>query len=498
MSAEEDSIAPPGDAELARQLIEAVQDGLAVMSLSGEQLDVNSALCEMTGFSREELVGCTAPYPYWPEEELHKSAAVFEAMARGEFYEFEYTCKRKDGTRFATVINPAVVRGADGSVRCFVATVKDVSARRELEAELRRRQKLDAVGELAAGIAHQFNNLLTTILGNASLLEGDVTESSEGRGSVREIQDAAERAAGLTRQLLTLSRHRIVQTARVDMSAAVLEMRSALEVLAGPHELVIDAPQSAVRVRLGRSDLEQIVRGLVLNAVEATPGGGRVTVDVSTHDGHARLRVRDEGQGIEPSALDRIFDPFFSTKGRASGTGLGLSIVHGLAIQAGGRVEVTSQPGCGATFEVWLPIVAPPPAVSDDDARGDAQVTGATILVVDDDASIRSMLTEVLVAAGFPVLEAADGREALELAQRSPVDLVLTDVVMPIVNGVELAVRLRAVRPELPVIFMSGYTGDTVGLGEVTAKDPLALLDKPFTATALLERVRRVLARRRD
>jgi PAS domain S-box-containing protein len=398
----------------------------------------------------------------------------------------------------------------DGRVGRVWGTQRDVTERRGLEEQLRQSQKMEAVGRLAGGIAHDFNNLLTAILGYAELLTRDVPAEGRARRRVEEIQRAAERAANLTRQLLAFSRRQVLVPSALDMGDVVQGLEDMLRRLISEDVILrILVDPAASPVRADRGQLEQVIVNLAVNGRDAMPHGGELTIEVRDAElgpadmpgedspvvpgPYVMLAVSDTGEGMDAATRERIFEPFFTTKEEGRGTGLGLATVYGTIKQSGGYVWVYSEPGHGTTFKVYLPRAegrprpeAPPPPR----AAGGTE----TLLLVEDEPAVREVSHEVLLSRGYRVLAAGSAAEAEVILSRrdKPVDLVVTDVVMPGLSGRELYERLAQRWPGLRVIFVSGYTDDVVlRRGVVEAGTPF--LQKPFTGEALAALVRRVL-----
>jgi len=382
-------------------------------------------------------------------------------------------------------------------------------ALQESEAQLRQLQKMEAVGLLAGGIAHDFNNLLTVVSGRAQFLLARLRPEDPLRRHVALIEKTTERAAALTRQLLAFSRKQVLRPTVLDLNAVVEGMTAMLQRLIGEDiELTVSPAPGLARLKADASQLEQVIVNLAVNARDAMPEGGRLAIATANVDGggpahqvpdvrpgpYVMLTVGDSGSGIPPDVLPRIFEPFFTTKDRGRGTGLGLSTVYGIVKQSGGAVTVTSEPGCGTTFRVYLPAVADlrPAEVSDTAAAfpGGSEV----VLLAEDDAAVRDLARECLESQGYAVLPSARPSEAVAWAARHPgaIHLLLTDVVMPEMSGSELARLLRDQRPDLRVLFMSGYTEDQIARHGVTASCQ-GFLPKPFSQAALARRVRAVL-----
>lgn len=363
-------------------------------------------------------------------------------------------------------------------------------ALKETEEHLRHAQKMEAIGRLAGGVAHDFNNLLTVINGYTEILMQTELDSARRR-DLDEVRKAGLRAVALTRQLLTFSRRQEVRPQIVDLNAVVVDMEKMLRRLLGEDvrlETRLDEALGLVKADSGQ--LEQVIMNLAVNARDAMPQGGTLTIEtVNVGATELALRVTDTGCGMEPEVVARIFEPFFTTKEVGKGTGLGLSVVYGVVEQAGGRIDVTSEPGKGTAFTITLPR-AQEAARRDEGGTPQRDQGGSeTVLLVEDEPSVRALARAVLQARGYTVLEATNGAEAYRSGTVAGVDLVLTDVVMPEMGGPELVRQLRAERPALKVLYMSGHSGKQGALGAE------AVLEKPFTLDSLSKKVRDVLDR---
>ena len=384
---------------------------------------------------------------------------------------------------------------------------RGIEAQREAEQQLRQAQKMEAFGQLAGGVAHDFNNLLSVILNYASFAREDLSATDPARDDIEEIVKAGERAARLTRQLLSFSRQDVLDPQVLQINEVVFEMDKMLRRTIGEHIEMRTVAGDAPLVRIDRGQFEQIVLNLALNARDAMPRGGTLVIetdrvmleakDNGTGEGpidHARLRVRDTGNGISPQNLERIFEPFFTTKERGQGTGLGLATVYGAVRQCGGWVDVTSDEGHGTEFTVVLPatvVVVDEPQPERDRRR---DLAGHTVLLVEDEDAVRAMVTRVLRRFGAEVLAAASGPEALDIssAYPGPIDILITDVVMPQMSGKDLAVAHVAHRPDTPVLFMSGYTDSFIAEQGVLSEGE-HFLQKPFVAEDLRNAVAQLL-----
>jgi nitrogen-specific signal transduction histidine kinase/ActR/RegA family two-component response regulator len=392
-----------------------------------------------------------------------------------------------------------------------IGVATDISERRSLEMQLRHAQRMEAVGRLAGGVAHDFNNLLAAILGHGELLLSELPPGHVLRRNAEEIQKAGVRGAMLTRQLLAFSRKEVLAPSVIDLNAVMLALDELLNRLIGEDiELVTIPAMAPVRTLADRGQMEQILMNLAINARDAMPTGGRLTIEISSVEidetyarQHARVRpgryaviaVADTGIGMDADTLAHAFEPFFTTKEQGKGTGLGLSTVYGIAEQAGGHVWVFSEPGVGTTFKVHLPEVS---EAADDSgefpSRAPAVRGVETILLVEDEDSVRALTREVLEGRGYHVIEAVDGVEALRVAAAfdGQIHLLITDVVMPRMGGGDLSEKLAAMRPGVRVLFMSGYTDDSIIRHGVRERSS-AFIQKPFVLDAFAARVREVL-----
>ncbi len=423
----------------------------------------------------------------------------------------EFRFRRPDGRYLWVRDERRMLRDADGEPTEILGSWTDVTERVELEEKLRVAQKLEAIGRLAGGVAHDFNNMLMVISGNGEMLDRALPPDSSERALLAEIREAAERSASLTRQLLAFSRTQVLAPRVLPLAAVVTGVETMLRRLIGEDvTLFCELDPEAGHVLVDRSQLEQVIVNLAVNARDAMPRGGTLTVATSAVDlderacrrlgelapgTFARLEVRDTGHGMSPEVLERIFEPFFTTKPVGTGTGLGLSTVFGIVKQSGGHIEVESTEGRGATFVIYLPRVAPPALERvDEEVVAGASRGSETVLVVEDEAGVRRVVRLALEKQGYRLLVAASGREAVALAEQhsGTIELLLTDLVMPEMSGSELAGILRARRPGLAVLLMSGYVEDDfVRHGVVT--EEVAFLHKPFTLAELAAKVRATL-----
>jgi two-component system, cell cycle sensor histidine kinase and response regulator CckA len=496
------------EAEL-RSTFEAAAIGMCLADVKGRLVKSNGALQRFLGWSGAELADMTYHDVTHPED-LDRDQALYQSLLKGDrvSYEIEKRYVRRDGETVWGRLTVSMVSPSGGRPRFAVAMVEDITERRRLEHEIQQVQKMEAVGLLAGGIAHDFNNILGVILGYGQILLRGLERGDGRRARVEGMLAAADRAAALTRQLLAFSRRQSLELKVLDLNGVVEDLARMLRRLLSAAIAFEFAPGSSLGwVRGDRSQVEQILINLAVNARDAMPGGGHLTVHTSNavldaafvkrHPGaspgpHVRLSVRDTGTGMAPEVMERVFEPFFTTKG-TNGTGLGLSTVYGIVKQSGGYVAVESELGRGTCVSVYLPRVedlpAPEPADEDRDASG-----SETILVVEDEEVLRDLIREQLEAFGYTVLVAADAHAAVEMGSSAGqhIDLLLTDVVMPGLNGREVAQRIQQKRPGLRVLYMSGYAIDVMAEHGVIEPGTV-LVSKPFMGSTLAAKVREVL-----
>jgi len=425
--------------------------------------------------------------------------------------DLEFRLRHKDGSYRWINSRSQLFRDATGHARRLLGCHLDITERKSLEEQFRQAQKMESIGRLAGGVAHDFNNLLTIILGYSEVLLGDSTLDEMTQDALTEIKKAGERASSLTRQLLAFSRKQVLEPSVLDFNLVVSDCEKILKRLLGADvELVTRLSPDLGQVRADASQLEQALLNLAINARDAMPQGGKLTLETGSieldeayahqHPGvkpgrHLILTVSDTGSGMDENTKTHIFEPFFTTKEQGKGTGLGLAMVFGFIKQSGGHVSVISEPGQGSTFKIYLPEVESAPSLADGGAAGQNASAGSeTILLVEDEAGVRTLARLILQNRGYTVLAASRGDEALALAQTHPgaIDLLISDVVMPVMGGRELADKVAVLRPRIKTLFMSGYTDDTVMRHGILASET-AFLHKPFTVEALPLKVRKVL-----
>ena len=498
--------------ELHRSLFDHHPDAVMLLDTAGRFVKANPA-CEATiGYPPGEIVGRRFDVLVMPED-LEEAEAHYRAALAGVAQTFEMPLRHRDGHRVEASVTSIPVMVGDEVIGVF-GIARDLAAQRALEAKLLHAQKVEVVGRLAGGVAHDFNNVLTIIQSYAELLRAELPAGSAPREDVAEILRATGRGTALTRQLLAVGRRQAPMPRLLDLNEQLTGLAGMLRRLLGAHvTLQTRLAEDLWPVRMDAGQLEQVLINLVVNARDAMPDGGVITLrtynvealgapgtaeEGAAPEDHVALVVEDTGVGIPPEVLPRLFEPFFTTKEPGKGTGLGLPTVFGVVEQSGGRVSVESEPGQGTRFTVHLPRAVDEPgagAASVGAAAPEALPRGSeTVLLVEDEGAVRAALHRLLARQGYMVLEAADGEEALEIwrARGRDVDLVLTDLAMPRLGGLALAGRLRAMRPELPVVLMTAYAGEAAdSRAELPPGAPL--LQKPVRSDALLRTLRDVL-----
>ncbi len=511
-----------------RELIENLHAGLVVHAADTSILLCNGTSAELLGLSMDQMTGKTAIDPAWcftgddGEPMPLEAYPVNRVIATGAPLRNLVVGINRPLTddRVWVLCNAYPVHDAGGQLQQVVVTFIDISEqrraeedRRRLEEQLRQTQRMESIGQLAGGIAHDFNNLLTAIIGTCDLLGLVAAEGGDVTGYLADIRRASDKAADLTRQLLAFSRKQVLQPRRLDVNRTVTEMDGMLRRIIGENiefETVLSPVVGTVLADPGQ--LEQVMMNLVVNARDAMPEGGKLTVETGevtldeaytrdhadvTPGRYALLSITDNGSGMTPDEQARAFEPFFTTKGPGKGTGLGLATVHGIVKQSGGHIYVYSERGAGTTFKIYLPVSgaeAPEPTTR---PAAPTRLDGSeTILVVEDEPSVRSMASRVLRNRGYQVHEAANPDQAIRTSHRirGDLDLLLTDVVMPRASGRQLATQLSMDRPSLKVLYMSGYTDNSI-VHHGVLDEGTALLEKPFTADSLARKVREILDR---
>jgi two-component system cell cycle sensor histidine kinase/response regulator CckA len=487
-----------------RSLVNATAQVVWVMSPEGVTTAVHGAE-DFFGVSDVPVSVATWLTRTHPDDRERLEAAVANAVADWRPFQIEYRLFRADGQLRQVACRGLPVRDENGRVVEWVGVVDDLTDQRRLEEQYRQAQKMEAVGRFAGGIAHDFNNLLTVINGFADLLMTNLPPHSRNRQMAGEIRDAGDRAAGLTRQLLSFSRKQVLLPEVLNLNEIVEGAEILVRRLTGENVVLETHYDLTIpRMEADPSSVEQVIMNLVVNARDAMPMGGKLTmsthvVDLALGETEERpglyveLAVTDSGHGMTEEVKSQLFEPFFTTKDPGKGTGLGLAVVHGVVTQGGGHIQVASEVGIGTTFRVRFPAVASTPTrvvAQEPASRGGTE----SVLLVEDEVSVRRLGRIALEANGYTVHEAGNGREALQVASRIPsVQLLLTDVVMPEMGGRELAKILREKLPGLRVLYTSGYTSEEVVMREGNVKATDAFLQKPYTPLSLARKVREVL-----
>ena len=494
-----------------RSVFEDAPYGIYRAGLSGQLFLVNSTLEQMLGYgSQDELLKANLATDIYCDPGEHQRLIETFPQHQG-FKDIEFEWKRKDGTRITVRSSGRPVRDETGEFAYLEVFAEDITQRRVLEKQLRMAQKMEAIGRLSGGIAHDFNNLLGVIMGYSQVMKRSLGPAHSSYEHAEEIEKASQRAVSLTRQLLAFSRQQVLEPAILNLNALVSDMEKMLPRLIGEDiKLNLILAPTLGQVKADQGQIEQVVMNLAVNARDAMPGGGKLTIQTanveldvaytlehpgSKPDRYVMLAVTDTGIGMDPETQAHIFEPFFTTKERDKGTGLGLATVYGVVKQSGGYIAVDSEKGKGASFSVYLPRVEQAVAVPEASPAKTLTLQGSeTILLVEDAEPLRKLAHMFLKDNGYQVLTAADGEEALQVARQhaAPIQLLLTDVVMPGINGRVLAERLAPWQLGMKVLYMSGYT-DSFIAGHGVLEAGTHLLHKPFTEEALMRKVREVL-----
>ena len=498
-----------------RGLLEAAPDAMVVVNQSGEIVLLNVQAEKHFGYRRDELVGQKVkniiPEGFAERLIADGTRSAAEALAQQIGMGIELYGRRKNGSDFPIEIMLSPLESAEGVL--VTAAIRDITERKHLERMLRQAQKMEAVGQLAGGVAHDFNNLLGVILGYADLLLVQPALNDSQRRDLGEIQKAGVRAALLTRRLLAFSRKQVLQPKVLDLNTVVLGAEKLLQRLIGENiELRVVLNPALGRVKADSGQLEQIIMNLAVNARDAMPEGGKLTIETSNveideqyaaqHDAalagpHVMLAVTDTGCGMDAKTKAHIFEPFFTTKEFGKGTGLGLATVYGIVKQSGGWIWVYTEPGLGTTFKIYLRCVNPAieivlPSDKMEKVAGGSQ----TILIVEDDAALLQVTHRSLEEVGYAILAARSPAEAIHISENhpGPIHLMVTDVIMPGMSGDKLANYLSVLRPEMKVLYVSGYTDHTI-VHHGVLEPGLAFLQKPFSPKTLARKVGEVLTR---
>jgi two-component system cell cycle sensor histidine kinase/response regulator CckA len=495
--------------ERYRELFENASDVVFTVDEQARFTTVNAAAERLTGYPADQMIGASIADLFTPECRELAMGQLASKIVGQPAATHEWTIRANDGRELVIEVACAPVR-ARGRIVGVQGIARDLSERKELEQQLRQAQKMEAIGRLAGGIAHDFNNLMTAIMGYSELALQRLEAAPETHRDLEEIQKAADRATRLTRQLLAFSRKQVLQPARIDLNDVVGDMEKMLgRVIGADVEIRTRFQTDLGGVEADRSQLEQVLLNLAVNARDAMPDGGTLSIETANVDvdgysvaepgvvpagQYVVLTVTDTGSGMDEATCARVFEPFFTTKEIGKGTGLGLATVYGIVKQSGGFITVDSEPGQGSVFRIFLNRLAPTAAAGCGARAAAVRAGSETILLVEDDDAVREIAVGILERNGYRVLAARDGVDALrELRENgADVDLLLTDVVMPRLSGSALAERLTAERPPLKVLFMSGYADDAIE-NDGTIRPGTDFIQKPFTASMLAAKVRDVL-----
>jgi PAS domain S-box-containing protein len=494
--------------ERFRKAFNAYPEPITIATVSdGRYVDVNESFCHVTGFRREEVIGRTSSEMHFWSNAEDRVRMIEAVLEHGSVRDLEAGFRTKSGEQRSGIGSAELLEVAGQQL--IIVIFKDVTDQKSLEKQLLQAQKMEAIGLFSAGIAHDFNNLLSVIIGYSEMIEEDLAQNEPLQKKCHEVTKAGHRAAALIRQLLAFSRQQILEPKVMSLNAVIVDSEKMFRVLLGEgvqYSSLLDASLGTIKADQGQ--IEQVIMNLIVNARDAMPKGGKLCIETSNFavdENYVRLHsqqqlgrfvalsVSDTGIGMNAETQSRIFDPFFTTKEVGKGTGLGLSTVYGVVKQSGGHIGVYSEVGIGTTFTIYLPRVEEP--IRPDKIRADLDHTlggNETILLVDDEESLRELISGLLRQSGYTVIVAATPDQALEIAAHDTqrVHLLLTDVVMPGMNGHEMAQKMASIRPDMKVIYMSGYAGFTHrGVLEAEA----IFLPKPITRGTLLRKVREVL-----
>ena len=498
--------------ERFRRIFDDSQVGMTVTTGGAKFLQANQAFLDMLGYTEEELLGMNVSEVIHPDD-WKDHLPVAEQVLKGEldFFQIEARYLHKQGHEIWSLTSVSVIRDSTGKILFSLGQYIDLTERRKLEEQFQQAQKMEAVGRLAGGVAHDFNNLLMVMRGYTELMLGRLSANDPLRSNAEEIQKAADRATSLTQQLLAFSRKQVMQPKVFDLNAVVAETEKMLRRLIGEDiELATLLGPELGRVKADPGQIEQVILNLAVNARDAMPQGGKLVMETANveltqafarqHPGvtpgpHVMLAMSDTGVGMDAETQARIFEPFFTTKEKGKGTGLGLATVYGIVKQSGGYIWVYSEAGQGTTFEIYLPRVEDAVTADQEEHAVSQPPSGSeTVLLVEDEEPVRKLAREFLESSGYTVLEAEDPVEAMHLSDRhqGPIHLMVTDVVMPKMSGHELAQQMASVRPEMKVLYVSGYTDDALGQYGVPTQDSF-FLQKPFSLDTLARKMRTLL-----
>ena len=498
--------------ELFRLISENAADMIALVDANGKRLYNSPAYSKILGYTTEELQHTSAFEQVHPEDQARVQEAAKETQLGGVGRRIEYRMRHKNGNWLTLESTASTIVDGTGQVEKLVIVNRDITDRKRLEEQYRQAQKMEAIGRLSGGIAHDFNNLLGVIIGFAEILQSNVGDSFLLTDSVEEILKAGKRAGSLTRQLLAFSRQQVLEPKLLELNHTISEIEKMLQRIIGEDiKLTTILDPSIGRIKADEGQIEQVILNLAVNARDAMPSGGSLVIEtknVEIDEGFARrysypvqpgqyllVTVADSGVGMDTEVQSHMFEPFFTTKEKGKGTGLGLATVYGIVKQSGGYIDISSELGRGSTFKIYLPRVHEElaPKMARQEEQADSRVSTSLLVVEDEEALLKSTCS-LLRSLGYEVLGADCGAEALRMSQerQGKIDLLLTDVVMPGMGGLELGTLVGAQRPHTKIIYMSGYTGQSVGRTETFSPDTLFIM-KPFTRDDLDRKIREAL-----
>ena len=498
--------------ELFQLISENAADMIAVVDGNGDRLYNSPSYARVLGYTAEDLRKTSPLEQIHPDDLPMVLDAAKEAKGSGVGRRIEYRMRRKDGEWVVLESTASPIRNAAGNVEKLVVVNRDISERRHLELQLRQSQKMDAIGRLSGGVAHDFNNLLGVIIGYSEVLQDQIKEGDRLRVCVDQILQAGKRAASLTRQLLAFSRQQVLEPKVLLLNGVVGDMEKMLRRLIGEDvQLTTKLDPKLGKVRADQGQIEQVVMNLAVNARDAMPEGGQLSIETCNTEmdeafvkrypypvqtgPYILLTVSDTGTGMDDATKQRIFEPFFTTKEKGKGTGLGLSMVYGVVKQSNGYIDVFSAVGNGTTFKIYLPQIGQEPEERATKTALSKALRGSeTILLVEDEKNLCVLTRNLLEQYGYSVLEAESGAQALAISRQNTgaIHLLLTDIVMPGISGRALAQTLSKERRGIRVVYMSGYTGQTVG-GQTVLSPGSHFLQKPFTREDLARKIREAL-----
>ncbi|MGZ9136696.1 MAG: PAS domain S-box protein [Candidatus Deferrimicrobiaceae bacterium] len=492
--------------------VEQVSEAVVITDTEGRIEYVNFAFERITGYSREEAVGRNMRFLKSGKQDETFYKTMWETITRGESWTGHFTNRKKDGTLYEEQAAISPIRNTSGKIIHFVAVKRDMTRERELQRQLQTAQRMEAVGTLAGGIAHDFNNALTGVFGFGEMLRSQLAGNEDALSNLDEILRCGERAATLTRQILTYSRRQIIEPINLSLNTVITDLLKLVSKVLGEQieiRTFLEKDLPIIRADIGQ--IEQVVMNLVMNARDAMPGGGqlRIETEVANLDAefvrhhpymsvgsYVVLMVSDTGVGMDQKTQERVFEPFFTTKAPDKGTGLGLAMVYGIVKQHKGFIHLYSEPGKGTTIKIYLPPVEGAPDVLESQKPSEIRGGTETILLAEDDESVRMLVERSLRDLGYTLLVTRNGEEAIEIFHQNSdkISLALLDVVMPLKGGKEAYEVIHRIKPELKVIFMSGYTADSVHESFVKIAG-VPFLPKPFSPSSLARKVREVLGR---